>query len=234
MALDTDTRKFSALNVGSPWRGICNIPSGSMGEEEQFSLLHLYNEFAAADGPDTTPDAFSFTDQTDVPRSSVRTSASVTISGLDVPASFTVTGGAIDRNGDGNFVTSGTVENGDEIRAQHTSSASFSTATNTAVTIGGVSDTFTSTTLAGATVPDVVGDAEATAIAAIEGEGLSASVAREYHASVAEGVVISQDPAATTEVDAGSVVTILVSRGAAPAATAGSGLATQNDFSFRF
>ncbi len=234
MAVDTDTRKFSAVNLNNPWRGIGAIPSGALDEPEWFSLLHLYNEFAAEEGDDTTPDAFSFTDQTDVPLSSVRTSNTITVAGIDAPAAISVTGGTYSINGDPFTSSPGNVVAGDEVTARHTSSGSYSTATNTAVTIGGVSDTFTSTTLAGSTVPDVVGETEANAITAIEAENLIASVAREYHASVAEGVVISQDPAATTEVDEGSVVTILVSRGAAPAATAGSGLATQNDFSFRF
>lgn len=47
MAIDTDTRKFSAMNIGCPWRGVNNIPSGAVDEPEQFSLLYLYNEFAA-------------------------------------------------------------------------------------------------------------------------------------------------------------------------------------------
>lgn len=48
MAIDTDTRKFSAMNTGCPWRGVNNVPSGALDEPEQFSLAYLYNEFAAA------------------------------------------------------------------------------------------------------------------------------------------------------------------------------------------
>lgn len=98
-------------------------------------------------GEDTTPSAFHFTDQTDVERSSTITSAAITVSGIDAPATITVTGGTYDINGSGDFTSDpGTVEVGDTVRARHTSSASYSTATNTAVTIGGVSDTFTSIT----------------------------------------------------------------------------------------
>lgn len=46
--MDTDTRKFSAMNIGCPWRGVNAIPAGALDEPEQFSLLYLYNEFAAA------------------------------------------------------------------------------------------------------------------------------------------------------------------------------------------
>lgn len=110
------------------------------------SLLLLNLEAA---GPDTIPDAFTFTDQTDVARSSTITSAAITVSGIDSAATITVTGGEYDINASGTFVsTSGTVDNGDTVRARHTSSASYLTAVNTVVTIGGVSDTFSSTTLA--------------------------------------------------------------------------------------
>jgi hypothetical protein len=96
---------------------------------------------------DTTPDAFSFTDQSGVALSSTITSAPITVTGIDAAAAITVTGGTYDINGSGTFVsTEGTVNNGDTVRARQTSSASYLTATNTAVTIGGVSDTFTSTT----------------------------------------------------------------------------------------
>lgn len=96
---------------------------------------------------DTTPNAFTFTDQTDVSLSSTITSAAITVSGIDAAATITVSGGSYDINSSGSFTTSpGTVNNGDTVRARHTSSGSNSTATNTVVTIGGVSDTFTSTT----------------------------------------------------------------------------------------
>lgn len=96
---------------------------------------------------DTTPDAFSFTDQTNVSQSATITSAAVTITGIDTTVSFTATGGTIDVNADGNFQTSRDVVNNDAIRARHTSSASYATPTNTTVAGGGVSDVFTSTTL---------------------------------------------------------------------------------------
>lgn len=108
-------------------------------------------EFTDGEGPDpdpdTTPNAFSFTDQTGVARSSTITSAPVTITGIDATVTFEATGGTIDVNGDGDFQTSRDVTNGDQIRARHTSSASYLTAVNTLVEGGGVSDTFTSTTL---------------------------------------------------------------------------------------
>lgn len=98
---------------------------------------------------DTTPNAFSFTDETGVTLNTTRTSNNITIGGIDAPADFTVSGaGSAQVNSTGSWVTSGTVQNGDQIRVRHTSSSSYSTAVNTTLTVGGVSDTFTSTTLA--------------------------------------------------------------------------------------
>lgn len=96
--------------------------------------------------PDTTPDAFSFTDQSGVALSSTITSAAITIAGIDAASVITVSGGTYSINGGAFTASAGTVINGDQVQARHTSSASYLTATNTVVTIGGGSDTFTSTT----------------------------------------------------------------------------------------
>jgi len=111
--------------------------------------LQLLNLLEAEAVDDTTPDQFTFVDQSGVALSSTITSAAVTITGITAAATITVTGGEYDINGSETFVsTEGTVNNGDTVRARGTSSSDYSTATNVAVTIGGVSDTFTFTTLA--------------------------------------------------------------------------------------
>jgi hypothetical protein len=97
--------------------------------------------------PDTMPNSFSFTDQVNVALSAVITSNAITVSGINASTSISVAGGEYSVNGGAYASTTGTVMNGDTVRVRHTSSASFSTATNTTLTIGGVSDTFTSTTL---------------------------------------------------------------------------------------
>lgn len=99
--------------------------------------------------PDTTPNQFTFTDQNGVALSSTITSAAVTIAGLGAgqSAAVTASGGTADINASGTFSTSpGSVQNGDQVRARVTSSASNSTAVTANVTIGGVSDGFTATT----------------------------------------------------------------------------------------
>jgi hypothetical protein len=102
---------------------------------------------------DTTPNQFTFTDVTNVARSTTQTSNLITISGLNTSTSVSVSGGTYSKNGGGYTSSSGTAVNGDTFRVRHTSSASFSTAVNTTLTVGGVSDTFTSTTEAD-NIPD--------------------------------------------------------------------------------
>lgn len=99
---------------------------------------------------DTTPDAFSFTDQTGVATSSTITSAPVTITGINASTTCNASAGTIDKNSSGTFAASQSVVSSDTLRARHTSSASNSTAVNTVVDCNGVSDTFTSTTTSGA------------------------------------------------------------------------------------
>lgn len=109
-----------------------------------------YGSFAGKTaGGDTTPDQFTFTDQSGVALSSTITSAPITVTGIDAAADITVSGAASSLyiiNGGTPTADPGTVVNGDEVEARHDSSASYLTATNTVITIGGVSDTFTSQT----------------------------------------------------------------------------------------
>ena len=97
---------------------------------------------------DTTPNAFTFTDQTGVAVSTEVTSAAITVAGIDAAAAISITGGTY-QIGSGTFTSSaGTVTTGQTVKVKHTSSSSNNTATDTVLTIGGVSDTFTSTTVA--------------------------------------------------------------------------------------
>jgi hypothetical protein len=91
---------------------------------------------------DTTPDTFTFVDQTGVALSTVIESAPITVAGINTAASISVAGGeyAISTDGGSSYgaYTSavGTVTNGNKVKVRHTSSASNSTATNTTLTIG--------------------------------------------------------------------------------------------------
>lgn len=103
---------------------------------------------AGAVSGDSTPAQFTFTDQTDVALSSTITSAPVTLTGIDTVTPCTVSNGTIDVNSSGSFASSQNYSNNDTLRVRQTSSASNSTATNSPVDCNGVTDTFTSTTLA--------------------------------------------------------------------------------------
>ncbi len=62
-------------------------------------------------------------------------------------------------------------------------------------------------------VPSVEGASQANATAAINGKNLEIKVNEDYSSTVAEGYVISQSPEAGTEVEEGSTVTVIVSKG---------------------
>ena len=102
--------------------------------------------------PDITPDAFMFTDTNDVTINTLVQSNVITVAGIDTPTSITVTGGEYSIGCMAGMFTSsaGMVSQGDTVCVSHTSAATASTATDTTLTIGGVMDTFTSTTRADA------------------------------------------------------------------------------------
>ena len=98
---------------------------------------------------DTTPDPFAFTPQTNVALNTVITSNSITVSGINMAAPISITGGTYSINGGSYTGASGTVSNGNTVAVRLTSSGSYSTTTSATLTIGGVSGTFSVTTLAG-------------------------------------------------------------------------------------
>ncbi len=122
-------------------------------------------DYIAINNIDTTPDAFTFTDQTDVALSATIDSDPVDITGINSPTPITVIGGSYSINGGPLETAPGTVNNGDMVRAHHTSSAAFSTAVDTVVTVGGVDDTFTSTTEVEDATPDAFSFTDQTDVA---------------------------------------------------------------------
>ena len=112
-----------------------------------FSLIgDVANGGLACNSPDTLVDTFNFTDESAVTLSSTITSNVITISGINAPATISVVGGSYSIDS-GAFTTSpGIVLNGQTVTVQHTSAETLSTVTDTTLTIGVVSDTFSSTT----------------------------------------------------------------------------------------
>jgi len=117
----------------------------------------LYGVNAQAAPKDTTPDQFIFTDQTGVALNTQITSEPITVTGINSGSSISISGGTYSRN-NGSFTNKkGTAYNGDSIRVRHTSSTSYNATINTVLTIGGIKDTFSSTTQANVpsdTTPD--------------------------------------------------------------------------------
>ncbi|UOG93235.1 MAG: CAP domain-containing protein [Candidatus Thiothrix sulfatifontis] len=105
----------------------------------------LYSEASTA--VDTQPNAFSFSAQTAVARSTVITSNAITVSGINTGAAINVSGGSYSINNGAFTSVAGLVNNGNTVRVQHTSAANYASNTNTKLTIGGISGIFTSTTL---------------------------------------------------------------------------------------
>ncbi|MBL8225513.1 MAG: hypothetical protein JNM50_09290 [Chromatiales bacterium] len=138
-------RQTSSPNFSTTTDTVLNIG----GVSDTFSVTTL--------AADTTPDAFTFTDQVDVAFASQITSAPVTITGINTGAAISVTGGDYSIDGGAFTNAAGTVTNGQQVRVRVTSAATPTTATNATLTVGGVSDTFTVTTVA--TPPDVVPNA---------------------------------------------------------------------------
>ena len=104
----------------------------------------------AATPTDDVPNQFTLTDQTGVARNASITSAAITIAGIDKASAISISGAGATYSIAGGAYTasSGTVTNGQAVTVRHTSSQLASTAVNSTLTIGTISDTFTSTTAA--------------------------------------------------------------------------------------
>lgn len=94
----------------------------------------------------TTPDAFSLLARNNVSLSTTVTSEAITIQGISVPATISVSNGEY-AIGEGAFTSvPGKISSGQTVTVRHTSADIFEGSTSTVLTVGGVSATFTSTT----------------------------------------------------------------------------------------
>jgi ELWxxDGT repeat protein len=97
--------------------------------------------------PDTRPDAFFFTDQTGAPLNAEAISGPITVAGIEAPAAISITGGKYSINS-GPFTSApGTVNNEDAVVVSAMSSGTYSRITGATLNVGGVSDTFSVTTM---------------------------------------------------------------------------------------
>jgi hypothetical protein len=96
--------------------------------------------------PDATPDQFTFFAQTEVPLNTTVTSNTIIVSGINSPASITITGGTYSIQYGTYTSAPGTVTNGASVSVRQTSSGNYLSVTNATLTIGGVNGTFSVTT----------------------------------------------------------------------------------------
>ena len=119
--------------------GVCSI--------DMDAAKNVTASFALLATPDGTPDVFHFVDQTGVAAGVVVTSNMVTISGINIPTTVSVTGGAYSIGCGSSYVTAdGSITNGQTVCVRQAASMSPGATTNTGLTVGGVSDTFSVTT----------------------------------------------------------------------------------------
>ena len=96
---------------------------------------------------DTVPDAFSFVDQNGLATNVTVTSNSIVITGLGASSPISIAGGEYSINGGAFTSLEGLINNNDSVVVHTTSSSIGLTPADTVLTIGGISDTFTVTTL---------------------------------------------------------------------------------------
>ncbi|HEX7764187.1 MAG TPA: hypothetical protein VF433_11330, partial [Cellvibrio sp.] len=104
--------------------------------------------------PDTTPNAFSFTDVTGAALNATISSTAVTISGINMATPISITGGQYSIAGGAFTSTAGTITNNQSLVVRLTSAAALSTTTQATVTVGGVARTFSVTTELPDTTPN--------------------------------------------------------------------------------
>jgi len=96
---------------------------------------------------DTTPNPFTFTDTSDTALSTVTESNSIEIIGINAAAPVTISSGEYKIDNGNYTATPGTVSNGQTITIKLISSSSYATIAEATLTVGGVNDTYTVTTL---------------------------------------------------------------------------------------
>ena len=142
-------RHLSSSDYNATVTSVLSVGSSSV------NFLSTTKEQADQVADDTTPDAFSFAGENDVALASIILSETVTISGINVAASISVSGGEYSIDGGAFTSATGSISNNQSLQLRHTSSSSNSITTITTITVGDYSTTFQSTTSAAAdSIPD--------------------------------------------------------------------------------
>lgn len=109
--------------------------------------------FSVTTVPDSTPDAFSFTATTGAAINSVHTSNAVTVKGIDTSVAVSITGGEYSVNGGAFTSAAGTVVVNDTVTVKATAANGTELTHNAVLTIGGVTGTYSITTVPDTTAP---------------------------------------------------------------------------------
>jgi hypothetical protein len=132
---------------------------------------------------DTTPDPFSFTPVTGASLSTTTESESITVAGINQPASISITNGEYEIGGNGIWLTtSSTVDPGASVKVRLTTSTAYNTMTTAILTIGGVDGAFSAITLADTLKPVVTAFSLASAESTIMGLGVTSFSASDNDA----------------------------------------------------
>jgi hypothetical protein len=105
-------------------------------------------------GAASAPDAFSFTPVTGAQLSTLYTSNTVTITGIDSGSLISIAGGEYSINGGAWTSLMGTINPNDTLALRQTSSASFDTTTYATASIAGTQSSYSVTTLSQDSTPD--------------------------------------------------------------------------------
>lgn len=106
---------------------------------------------------DTSPNAFAFAPIVDAANGSVRTSAGVTIVGIDAPAKIVVINGQYSVGGAAFTSQTGEIRNGDVVRVRTLAASTAATTSSATVTIGDVTAVFHVTTTGADITPARIG-----------------------------------------------------------------------------
>lgn len=157
---NTPSAAGASVNVSSGDRVKVSLRTASAFGSRISTVVTLGNKQAVfaitVRDQDSTPDSVNFSAQTDLEPGATATSNPVTLSGFEGNQPFTVSDGEAQIN-NGNWLTSGTISDGDTLKLRHTASADFNTSTVTNMTVAGVAFAdFSSTTRERDMTPDAM------------------------------------------------------------------------------
>lgn len=144
----------------------------------------------SAGGPDTTPDVFDYTDQTDLALSTVTTSDLATITGIEAAADISVVGGEFSIDGGAYTSTATTISNNQTLRLRQTSSVFGGATTTVTVTVDTIDVDWKITTATIAELDELIEDHETSGSVLTFGHGATNTSSATYKEDTGEVAVV--------------------------------------------